>query len=297
MKIGLTNKTKLLLVLTSTFAGAIATTPSNAATFTFSQASLAIDNFNQKPQDVKTDFDVDGKTISQKSKGKVFAQLDPSGTFSDDGSLVFANANAQSAINGTGSNYLGYGNITSQAIGTFFFETTQEFKFDFSLSLNLSNAIALTPEEAVSSNGRISFSLVNSFTQEVYDSFDISAYLATDLTDSFDSDFFSFDPGENFAITTFSQNPLLGGANESYQAAITGSFAAIFPENTQVTLIAEAKNKTCSESSQELNTCVKVPEPSNQLSLLLGLGGLLLFPSYSRVMKQIIKLSRQPIIK
>lgn len=292
MKIDFTNRTNFSFFLASALASTIATAPSNAATFTFSQASLAIDNFNLKPQDVKTDFDVDGKTISQKSKGKVFAQLDPSGTFSDDGNLVFANANAQSAINGTGSDYLGYSDITSQAIGTFFFETGKQFKFDFSLALNLSNDIDFSSEEAVSSNGRISFSLINSFTQEVYDRFEISANLATDLTESFDSDFISLNSGENFVVTTLTQNPLLGGKSESYQAAITGSFEAFFPENTQVTLIAEAKNKTCSESSQELNSCVKVPEPSNQLSLLLGLGSFLLFPSFFRVMKQVIQLSR-----
>jgi hypothetical protein len=268
------------------------TAPSNAATFIFSQASLAIDNFNLKPQDVKTDFDVDGKTISQKSKGKVFAQLDPSGIFSDDGNLVFANANAQSAINGTGSDYLGYSDISSKAIGTFFFQTAQQFKFDFSLSLNLSNNLDFSSEEAVSGNGRISFALIDSFTQEVYDYFEISANLATDLTENFDSDFISLNPGKNFAITTLTQNPLLGGENESYQAAISSSFEAFFAENTQVTLIAEAKNKTCGESSKELNTCVKVPEPSNQLSLLLGLGGFLLFPLFSRVVKQVIQLSR-----
>jgi hypothetical protein len=288
MKSCLAIKKQLLLFFASIVTGStVAALPSYAATFTFSQASVRLDNFNQIAQDVGAIFDVKGKTISRSGQGAVQAQLGFDGTFSSNPSQVFANSSVQSSIAGTGIDYLGSAKISSKVFGNFFFATEQEFRFNFTAFLDLRNSIDSIQDEAVSSNGNISILLIDSISQKVFDSFNLSAKLNTDLTEISDFDLFSFTPGKDFDLDAVERLAFSGGNEEIDITLVRGSFQVSLPENTYLTVIAVAENQSCAESSRELDICVKVPEPSNRFALisLLGLSGILLLP---RIMKQIV---------
>ncbi|WP_144266108.1 hypothetical protein [Pleurocapsa sp. PCC 7327] len=282
-------KKKLLLFFASIVTGSTAAIlPSYAAIFSASQTYLKLDNFNKIPQDVGVFYeDFNSKTISDKGKGAVQAKLDVDSIFKAEDSLVFAQSNIQSQVLGQGSDYLGDLKISSRLVSKFFIEAEQQFSFDFTAFLGLVNAIERGQDEAASTYAAVSILLIDSINRTAFDSFNLFANLNTDLTEISDSDFFSFTPGNNFRLNQVSELPLLGGTQESYQVLVQGSFQRYFPENTQLTLVAVTRNKSCGESSKKLNICVKVSEPSNRFALigLLGLSSVLLL---RRIMKQIV---------
>ena len=280
----------LQLALTPAVAtSTILASPANAATLSFSQVSLSLNNFNQSSQDVSAD--ADGSAIAISDGGLVTADVDFDTIFFADQSQVFANSDSEGRASGEGSRFFGQTQFLSELVGIFDVSAGQDFAFDFEVAFNLENTVDGLQSGSVSTRGSAGFSLFNSLNQEL--SFvDIFGALNTNLTNDQDNGFFLLPTGANIIVddiaADFNEQNTPDGKQESAQFLLEGSFQQRFNQDTQLALVGFTTNESCVQAPRVNDAC-KIPEPSNIVALILvgsWLGVL------SSVMKQVIQLAR-----
>ncbi|MCU0533829.1 MAG: hypothetical protein MUD14_08030 [Hydrococcus sp. Prado102] len=271
----------------------VAILPANAANFsTFSQTFLELNNFNQIPLGVG--LDVDEQVITRAETGIVKTQFSKEAIFTNDNSQAVARLSSQTTIFGTASRYLGSENYSVKTFGAFFVGAGEEIKFDFSASLNLINATDDLQSNGVSSFGDVSW-LVLDRENRVLDSFQILSNLNTNTTDRGERDFIKLNTTNNQNIVfTPLESPTFqfGGKNEFTNAAFVGSYQRSFDTDSLISIVAVTKS--CNYSSNVVGVCARVSEPSNRFALLFGMVCISLFGG---VMKQIVQLTKEPLIK
>lgn len=252
------------------------TSPSQAATFAFSDGDLSFTNFSGV---LFTEFDSDnnGETegitlgkddfVGLQNHPVVETKTFPPQAFTD----------VVSSVSGEGRNYTGFVKSDSAIVGNFDIAAGQTFAFDFSSFLNLGTKIDAPPAENAQANGDIAFSL--------FDTSDISEqalpnFIANllDNPSGINRNPFSFFSivgnvstlGDDSIISQNSQDIALidnlksvnsGGNEEFAKASFAGSFQRYFGNPANVTLIATRRSQAR----------VKAPEPSTSLALLLFL--------------------------
>ncbi|NJM71244.1 MAG: hypothetical protein HC862_14020 [Scytonema sp. RU_4_4] len=250
------------------------TSPSQAATFAFSDGELSLTNFNgilstefNSDNDAETEGITLGKDdfVDLQNNPVVETSISPPEAFTD----VF------SSVSGEGTNYTGFVKSNSEIVGNFNIGAGQTFSFDFSSFLNLGTEIEASPVENAQANGDISFYLFDTsdiseqdlpdFLTSLLDdpsSIDespLSFFSLTGSVSTLGDDFLTSQNSSDITLTDTYQTVDFEGNEESALTELTGSFQRYFDKDANVTLIATRRNQAR----------VTAPEPTTNLALLL----------------------------
>ena len=287
----MTQKSVLTLIAPFIAASSIGVVlPSNAATFAnFSQIELDISNLSLLPQDVGIGNDVKASLIVE--VGEVGIQLDGDAIFSSDDSIprAFGSTFIQTSISGTGVKYLGHTEVRSNHIGHFLVPANTTFSFDIQTSILLTNWTENPEFSPVSTSGNIQLILQDVLHQEDWPIFDFLGFLNTNSIKELSGDLFAFNPSSNLKIHEYKKQTLFGGNYEALEFSLTASFQKSVNEPTELVLLATTRS--CNYSSNLVDVCVSVPEPSNRLGLIFGLLWLSYLFFFSRIINYIVKLT------
>jgi hypothetical protein len=248
---------RILLIFSSLIAStALATSPSQAATFALSEGVLDFTKFSQSPLTVGTDVDTD--TLAIANNNMVGTLADAEANFI----VVPPKASSLSLSQAFGSGnraYLGLAESEAKLIGNFVVDAGTPFSFDFTTSLKLEVSVdnPLLSEKA-SASGDISFVLLDTANQSVLDFFNVVG----DLSTVDNKDFIAFQKSENVSLNNPVTQSNFGGNQEFAQVNLQGSLQRTFANKTNLTLIEVKRNKAR----------VEVPEPSSGLALLVLCG-------------------------
>ncbi|MGV0024081.1 hypothetical protein [Phormidesmis priestleyi] len=183
------------------------------------------------------------------------AALDIQGLLSD---------STESTVKGDSDRYF----TTAQAnpITTLSITPTTDFTFDFTASLNLQTLVDNPDLENASTAGEVAFSLFDTNSRQILDTFSIFGFLNTlgaDFLSSPDSSGFvqitSLDRKTDFSPT---QN------SESASTIVRGFYSRRFEKAVALTLVAGEFSRACAQAPKAPNPCVQVPESSNTFALL-----------------------------
>ncbi len=260
---------------------------SHAGTFSsIAQVNLALNNFNQFPLGVGVINDVDAIAIAE--EGFAQNQIERDTIFFAEDTTVFANGNLQTISVGTGSQYVAKTNLSSILFGRFPIAAGNLFEFRAEGSLYLDTFVETWPVGNASTFGRISLTLFDRLTQNSLPLVNVISIINTNQDPQFNQDFFQAHISPNFGLMSYDQQVLLTQGNqETTRVNFTGVFQQVFEEDTELDLIAVIES--CTAGSNEVEICRSVPEPSNQLALILLVCFGSMWGVFSRVMKQIIQ--------
>ncbi|NMG21605.1 hypothetical protein DP116_19985 [Brasilonema bromeliae SPC951] len=253
------------------------TSPSQAATFAFSDGELSLTDFNGI---LSTEFNSDnnGETKGITLGKNDFVNLQNIPTVETSNSPPKAFTDVVSSVSGEGRNYTGFVKSDSEIVGNFDIGAGKTFSFNFSSFLNLGTQIDASPVENAQAKGDIAFYL--------YDTSNIPEQtlpdLITGLLDNPNSikktplSFFSLAGnintlGNDFLINKNSSDITLSesykevdleGNEEKTLAEFRGYFQRYFEKQANITLIATRRSQAR----------VTAPEPSTSLALVLFFG-------------------------
>ncbi|MBD0262294.1 MAG: hypothetical protein ICV78_06060 [Tolypothrix sp. Co-bin9] len=242
----------LLLIAPAIASSMLATSPSQAATFAFSQGVLEFTGFSQSPSSVGTGTRTNTLTIAR--DGMANALANAAATF------IVAPPTASnlslSVARGEGRDYLGLAESEATVIGNFVVDAGKSFSFDFNANLNLQSAVDNPLAENARATGDISWALIAN--DSIIDSFSLMGTLITPG----DSDFIVAEESGNVTLSNSLPNFSFGGNQEFATASVQGSLQRSFANQTTLTLVEVKKNRAT----------VKAPEPSTSLALLFSCG-------------------------
>ncbi len=254
--------------------------------FSASEISLTIQNFNQIPADVGVDVDVRAILVDQ--NGFTQTNIDGDVTFLSDqiNSIASANSNLISSTfnvlpdEAITPQYLAKNEISANLLGQFYLGGNEFFNFDLQASLNLKTFTNNLTVNSLSSSGNISLILQNSVNQEIIDFFHLFGIVNTNSTEKMNEDFFMFRTSPNFTITEYQEDIFFNELSHQEYINVTtnGLFQTYFEEPTLINLIAVTQS--CNYSSDAVDVCVKIIEPSSNFALILllfCLGGRTIF--------------------
>lgn len=239
--------------------------------FSASNINLFIYNFNPLPRDVIVDIDVQAIIVDQTDLTQ--STIEGESEFISDqiNNVGYGRSQWQHfTINqGFNNEYIARNNISTTLLGRFDLSANSTFNFDLTSSLNLSTFTTNPITNSLSSSGRISLAIQNSTNQEIIDRFNLFALINTNPINSESRDYFTLRPSPNFTIIEYNKTSLLGNQlnSELLNVETSVSFERYFYEPTSINLIAITES--CNYTSTDINTCVKVNEPSNHISLIL----------------------------
>jgi hypothetical protein len=275
--------------------------PSEAATFAnFSQIDLTINHFNQVPQDVGVIGDITSISIAG-AGSSLKTKLEGSALFFSSQSRALGRSSSRTLMSGTGSNYFARTDILSGLAGYFKVRANTTLSFDIQASVRLFNStrdLALSP---VSTSANINLVLQDVLNQKTVDIFDFSGFLNTNSIDNLNQDLFEFKRNRNLKVLSYDKKQLLGGSTEALDFSLSASFQIPVREDTELALLAVSQS--CNYAANVTDVCaLRVPEPSNKLAIIAFA---VCFTSWgfasrivnSRIVKQVVKLTRQPVLE
>mgnify|MGYP006269522199 CR=1 FL=1 len=232
----------------------LATLPSHAATLSYAEAAVTVDNFSHTPVNTTTLTVTNTYAIAR--SGAVISESLASAYFNN----LLPFAENLSVSQGAGNIYWGMGQSVAAIVGhNFSIGKGETFSFDFYAALGLLTAVDY-PNEYASATGNIIFQLYNSTNPnhwKLLDSFQLSGNLTASGTNRYlsygNSYSIRFNPNQTYFNTDFSGN------QESVFADISGYYSRTFHKSTQLTLVEFQENQTEVEA---------VPEPLNILGSL-----------------------------
>ncbi|MBD2773643.1 hypothetical protein [Iningainema tapete] len=258
MKQYLANIKHALQIATPIVTGSVlVASPSQAATFAFSQGDFEFSNFSQSPLEVETETDVDAVAIDTGKNNMVQAQGSAQASFviSPPEAINFSISEAL----GEGRNYIGEANSEARVIGKFFADAGTPFSFDFAANLNLQTSIDDRRDEIATGAGDVSFLLLDTNKMSVLDFFSLFG----NLTTPDDADFVALETSDNITISNLLRDANFEGNQEFATVSVAGSLKRTFAERTDFTLVEVKRNQA---------RVVSTPEPSTHLALLLYCG-------------------------
>ncbi len=282
------------LLMASVTSGVLAiATPSQAASFAFSESLLEV-VFGQEFTGSEADTDADTFAIADDGDVSVDAFADAT-IFNDASGLstcLFGlgapgacNVALSEAIGDDGNNYFGIGESTAEVIGDFFVASGNNFSFDFIASLLLETNIDRPDVESAQATGEVSFAIFGSSQAEslsLLDTFTLAGQLST-LSE--DDSLTEPQTSNTFAFNTFI-NTSFGGQNEFVDALAEGSYSRTFDSDTYLQLVEVKTSSACVTTTDSGQNCNQsIPEPTSLLALiapLLGLTGISLQKRTSR---------------
>ncbi|GJD23235.1 hypothetical protein RIVM261_081910 [Rivularia sp. IAM M-261] len=229
-----------------------ATSPSLAATLSFSRGEIRFD-FSQSP--VATQTDANTSAISIFAGGSVLTASDAVALVQTEAPIGLAYS--QSLGQGQDRDYIGLAESKAFLRAIFDIEENTPFFFDFAAILNLATSIDIPNKEDAMAYGDIAFELRDISENRLLDFFVLESYLAANRND----DFIIFDASDNLMINDSVAGFNFGGNQESAIGFVSGGSAEYsFTKRTTLALSAHTINRAL----------VQVPEPSYMLVSLLA---------------------------
>ncbi len=264
--------------------------------FSSSEINLFIINFSQLPRAV--DVGVDAQLLTKDQNG--LTKTDVAGEFdfiSDQiNNIGLARSSwSQSTINqGFGTEYIARNEISTNLIGQFNIPANTLFSFQLQSSINLTTFTTNPTANNLSSSGNISIALQNSSTQEIIDSLNLLAIVNTSFAEEMNQDYLRFRTSPNFTIIHYQEDFLSSSGNQANFKSFNINNAVIFRRYFEEPALIDfiAFTQSCNYASTNVDTCVKVNEPSYGIALILFLFLLTTRTHFSRIMKHIINLTR-----
>jgi len=263
--------------------------------FSASEINLFITNFTPLPETVGVDVDV--QLLTEDQNGVTKTDVEGEFDFVSDqiNNIDFARSSwRQFTINqGFATEYTARNDISTNLTGQFNIPANSEFSFLLLSSINLTTFTTNPTANNLSSSGNISIALQNSSTQEIIDSFNLLAVINTSFAEEIDKDYFRFSTSPNFTVIHYKEDFLsLSGSQgnlKSFNVNNAVIFRRYFEEPVMIDFVA--LTQSCNYTSTNINTCVKVDEPSYNIALILLLFLLTTRTYFSRIMKYIINLT------
>jgi hypothetical protein len=247
--------------------------PTSAATLALSQSNLYLTNFSQNVTTIEL---VNQANISGKTNGGIFAaQNNANNNYSVAPPEI--SSSAFSLAFGNKSNYAGKAQTQAQVVANFDVDAKEYFNFDFTVSLTLQTHIDNLLLEHANAKGDISLLLFDTTTVPVdeirnffssfispktgkikYNPLDFLAINANLNTPGF-LDYIDSQHSQNITFNQQLRKPDFSGNNENASILVKGSLKRYFEQKSNLTILALRRNQTY----------VSVPEPTNQVALLL----------------------------
>lgn len=232
--------------------------PSSAAIIAGSAASVSIDNFSHRPTETGTSTNTNTQTIA--NQGIVISEANADAVFLSNCHQLLAGNVTESKVQGDGSKYVGLAQSQASIFGDFSIDATETFSFTFQTVLNLLTSVDNPQSERASAKGNISFSLIDTVSNLLLDSFQINGSL-----DSFNVPNLSWSYNNSFNPTKINFDFLTQGSATSMSLSTSGVYSRTFNSATNLRLV-EVKNNLAEAVAEP------VPEPTTVLGTVMFLG-------------------------
>ncbi|MEG3846113.1 PEP-CTERM sorting domain-containing protein [Microcoleus sp. herbarium19] len=238
--------------------------PSSAAIIAGSAAQVAIENFSHRPTDTGTSTNTN--TLAIANEAAVLSQANADAVFLSNCHQLLASNLSQSQVQGDGSNYLGLAESQASILGDFSIDAKETFSFTFQTVLNLLTSVDNPQSERASAKGNISFSLIDTVSNLLLDSFQINGSL-----ESFNLPNLSLSYTNSFNPTKINFDFLNQGSTNTLKFNTSGVYSRRFNSATNLRLV-EVKNNIAVAKSELVSEAEAVPEPTTVLGTVMFLG-------------------------
>jgi hypothetical protein len=230
--------------------------PSNAAIIAGSAAKVTIYNFSHRPKGNGTVTNTYTETTA--NNGLVISKAMAEAVFLSGAQGLWTANQSQSTVQGDGNNYSGFAKSQAIVLGDFDINAAETFSFNLRTILDLVTSVDNRESERASARGSISFSLINTVTNILVDSFDIASGLS-----SSSGHYLNFPPSNSFNPTTINFNLSAEGSAVKSRLSTSGAYSRRFDSATNLRLVEVNNNIAEAEA---------VPEPSTLLGTAIFLG-------------------------
>ena len=230
--------------------------PSSAAIIAGSAADVTIYNFSHRPKGNGTFTNTDTETTA--NNGLVISEAMAEAVFKSNGQGLWTANQSQSQVQGDGNNYSGFATTQAIVLGDFDINAAETFSFNLRTILDLVTSVDNRESESARARGSISFSLINTVTNILFDSFQIASGL-----DSSSGHYLNFSPSNSFNPTAINFNLMAEGSEVKSRLFTLGAYSRRFDSATSLRLVEVNNNIAEAEA---------VPEPSTLLGTAIFLG-------------------------
>lgn len=256
--------------------------PIRAATFTnFAQYDLELKNFNQYFQSIAFVGDGDAKTIANDGFLSSFIDIDAKSSVAP--TDRFAYSKSKTLLFGTTNNYLGDIRFSSSLLQSFSLKANDSLQFSIDSSLDLFNQTDDLASSNLSSSIKIDLLLRDKTNQTITNVLKILGVINTNSNPQLNQDLFKFKIGQDTVLNSYNELTFFGENNELIQNSFSGLYNKQFEKETQLELIIVTQS--CNYTSNKINVCETIPEPSNKFILI----DLLMVFVYVRFFLRIVK--------
>ncbi len=238
--------------------------PSNAAIIAGSVAFVSIDNFSHRPTDTGTFTNTNTQTIA--NQGVVISETNANAVFISNCQQLLAENLSQSKVEGDGSNYSGLAQSQASILGDFSIDAKETFSFTFQAILALFTSVDKPPLESAHAYGNISFSLIDTVSNIILDSFQFGGSLH-----SFARPNSIFSYSRSFKFQTSNSSFVTQGSATSMNFYTSGVYSRTFNNATNLRLV-EVKNNMVLAQAQPVPEAEPVPEPTTILGTAIFFG-------------------------
>ncbi len=240
--------------------------PSSAAIIAGSAAEVSMDNFSHRPTDTGTLTNTNTQAIA--NEGIVISEANANAVFVSNCQQLFAANLSESTVKGDGSEYSGLAQSQAAVVGDFSINAKETFSFTVQAILNLFTYVDRPESERASAQGSISFSLIDTVSNILLDSFQLGiglhSFKGPDLV--FSSNFTG-----NFNPTQINFSFLNQGNTQDLNLYTSGVYSRTFDNATNIRLV-EVKNNLVLAESQPIPEAEPVPEPTTILGTAMFFG-------------------------
>jgi hypothetical protein len=230
--------------------------PSSAAIIAGSAAQVTIYNFSHRPKGNGTVTNTYTETTA--NNGLVISEAMAEAVFVSNGQGLWTGNYSQSQVQGDGNNYSGFAKTQAIVLGDFDINAAETFSFNLRTILDLVTSVDNRESERASARGSISFSLINTVTNILLDSFQIASGLG-----SSSGHYLNFSPSNSFNPTAINFNLMAEGSAVKSRLSTSGAYSRRFDSATSLRLVEVNNNIAEAEA---------VPEPSTLLGTAIFLG-------------------------
>lgn len=240
----------------------ISAIPIRAATFTnFAQYDLELKNFNQSSDSLAVVGDGDAKTIANDGFLSSFIDVDAKTVVTPTDRSAYSRS--KTLLFGTTNNYLGDLQFSTSLLQSFSIKANDSLQFSINSSLDLFNETDDLFSSNLSSSIQINLLLRDKTNQTTTNILNILGRINTNSNPQLNQDIFKFKMGSDTVVNSYSNLTSFGENNELIQNSFSGLYNKHFERDTQLDLMIVTQS--CNYSSNIINVCKKVPEPSNKL--------------------------------
>ena len=240
--------------------------PSSAAIIAGSATEVSMKNFSHRPTDTSTFTKTETQTIA--NTGVVISEANANAVFVSNCQQLFAANLSESIVKGDGSEYSGLAQSQAAVIGDFSINAKETFSFTVQAILNFFTSVDDRQSERASTKGSISFSLIDTVSNLLLDSFQFGiglySFKSPDLG-------LSYNLGGNFNPTQINFSFLNQGNTKSLNLYTSGVYSRTFDNATNIRLV-EVKNNMVLVETQPVPEAEPVPEPTTILGTAMFFG-------------------------